>query len=47
MMLYGVQMKDIRKLKAFAPCSLYGTVVSCSCSLGRFADISIPGFCER
>ena len=47
MMLYGVQMKETKKIKSFAPRSLYGTVVPCFCSLGRFTDMFIPGFCER
>lgn len=47
MMLYGVKMAEIRKFKDFTPFSLYGTVVPCFCSLGRFADLDIPGFCER
>ena len=47
MMLYGVQMKEIRKFKNFAPRSLYGTVVPCFGSIGRINGMNIPGFCER
>ncbi len=42
MMLYGVKMSEIRKVK-----TLCGTVVPCSHFLDIFIDIVIPDFCEK